>query len=71
MSNMMQALADRILHELRSASFAGNTIGAAVFFGNISDIGLAANGVPTNADVTVIAHFTDGTDYPAWSGNLA
>ncbi len=38
-----------------------------MFFGNITGAAMHS----ANADVTVVAHFTDGTDYPAWSGNLA
>jgi hypothetical protein len=33
--------------------------------------GGTANPIGANVDVTVVAHFTDGTDFPAWSGNLA
>jgi flagellin-like protein len=50
------------------AHLTANTIGSVQFFGQSGTVYPA---VPANADVTVIAHFTDGTDYPAWSGNLA
>jgi flagellin-like protein len=42
-----------------------NTTGTVQFFGS------ATSPVTANADVSVIAHFTDGTEYTVWSGNLA
>jgi flagellin-like protein len=47
------------------STLAANTIGAVMYFGG------TANPIGANVDVTVVAHFTDGTDFPAWSGNLA
>lgn len=41
-----------------------NEIGDTVTFSADEDI-------PSGADVTVVANFTDGTQYAVWSGNLA
>jgi FlaG/FlaF family flagellin (archaellin) len=44
--------------------FNANQIGAAMHFGNSTCT------VPDNSDVTIVAHFNDGTNVVVWSGNL-
>jgi FlaG/FlaF family flagellin (archaellin) len=48
--------------------YTANEVGLAMYFGSAT---AGADYIGSNADLTVVAHFTDGTDYPAWSGNLA
>jgi flagellin-like protein len=48
--------------------FTANQTGTVQFFGTTGTGGV---GIAANADVSVIAHFTDGTEYTVWSGNLA
>lgn len=43
------------------ASANGASIGATLFF----------QPVPPNADITVVGHFNDNTEFPVWSGTLA
>jgi flagellin-like protein len=49
--------------------YTANAVGLAMYFGSAT-VG-SADYIGANADLTVVAHFTDGTDFPAWSGNLA
>jgi len=43
----------------------GNAVGGVVYFGG------TATPVSANAEVTVVGHFTDNTDFPVWAGTLA
>ncbi len=45
--------------------FSANTVGSLMYFGNSTAT------IPPDSEVTVVAHYSDGTDFPAWSGNLA
>ena len=46
-------------------STGGNAVGGVVYFGG------TATPVSANAEVTVVGHFTDNTDFPVWAGTLA
>jgi flagellin-like protein len=57
-------------------STTGLAIVATAGTGNVNAIGdtvtfTGASAIPSGSDVTIIANFTDGTQYAVWSGSLA